>query len=162
MNTDRIEKTILLRASQSRVWRALVDSQEFGAWFGVHLEQPFAPGASIRGTINPSMVDLELAEAQKSYEGLPFDITIELMEPETLFSFRWHPYAVEPGEDYSNQPTTLVAFVLEPVSEGTKLTVTESGFDRIPIARRAKAFTENEKGWEMVVKVIGKYLAQAA
>lgn len=161
MNTDRIEKRILLRAPRKRVWRALADSTEFGSWFGMKFDGPFVPGASVRGAIVPTTVDAEVAKAQKEYEGLPVEITIEQMEPERLFSFRWHPFAVERGVDYSNEPTTLVVFTLEEVADGVMLTVTESGFDRIPLARRAKAFTANEQGWGMVVKLIEKYLVHA-
>src|SRR6202030_1784473 len=154
MNTDRIEKRILLRAPRKRVWRALSDSTEFGTWFGVKFHGPFTPGASIRGVIVTTTVNAEVAKAQKEYEGMPFEITIEQIEPERLFSFRWHPFAVERGVDYSAEPTTLVVFELEEVANGITLTVTESGFDQIPLARRAKAFTANEGGWDMVVKLI--------
>ena len=162
MNTDRIEKKILLHAPRKRVWRALADSKEFGHWFGMKFDGPFTPGAGIRGVIAPTGVNAEVAKAQKEHEGLPFDITIEQMEPERLFSFRWHPFAIERGVDYSAEPTTLVVFALEEVPEGVMLTVTESGFDRIPLARRAQAFTANEQGWTMVVTLIEKHLAHAA
>jgi uncharacterized protein YndB with AHSA1/START domain len=162
MNTDRIEKRILLRAPRKRVWRALSDSTEFGTWFGVKFNSPFTPGASMRGVIVTTTVNAEVAKAQKEYEGMPFEITIERIEPERLFSFRWHPFAVERGVDYSAEPTTLIVFTLEEVADGVMLTVTESGFDRIPLARRAKAFTANEGGWSMMVKVIEEYLAQAS
>ncbi len=122
---------------------------------------PFTPGASMRGVIAGTKVNAEVAKAQKQYEGLPFEITIEQMEPERLFSFRWHPFAVERGVDYSAEPTTLIVFTLEEVADGVMLTVTESGFDRIPLARRAKAFTANEQGWGMVMKLIEEYLVQA-
>jgi len=161
MNTDRIEKRILLRAPRNRVWRALTDSTEFGTWFGVKFDGPFRPGACMRGVIVPTTVDAEVANAQKKYEGMPFEITIEQMEPERLFSFRWHPFAVEQGVDYSAEPATLVVFELSEAANGVMLTVTESGFDRIPLARRAKAFTANEQGWGMVVKLIDGYLADA-
>ena len=95
----------------------------------------------------------------KPYAGLPFEITIDEIKPEHVFSFRWHPFAIEPSVDYSNEPTTLVSFTLEEVTAGTLLTVVESGFDRIPLERRAKAFTANEQGWTMVVTLIEKYLA---
>lgn len=162
MSTDRIEKKILLRAPRKRVWRALTDSKEFGTWFGMKFDGPFSPGAAMRGVIVPTQVNAEVAKAQKPYEGLPFEITIERMEPERLFSFRWHPNAVERGVDYSAEPTTLIEFLLEEVENGVLLTVTESGFDRIPLARRAKAFTANEQGWGMVVKLIEEYLVQAS
>jgi uncharacterized protein YndB with AHSA1/START domain len=161
MNTDRIEKKILLRAPLKRVWRALSDSKEFGAWFGVKFDAPFAPGAHMRGTIVGTSVNAEIAKAQKQYEGLAFEITIEEMEPERLFSFRWHPNAVEPRVDYSGEPTTLVVFALEEVPGGVQLAVTESGFDRIPLARRAQAFKANEGGWGIMVNVVAEYLADA-
>jgi uncharacterized protein YndB with AHSA1/START domain len=161
MNTDRIEKTVLLRAPLSRVWRALADSKEFGTWFGMKFDGPFAPGARMRGVIVPTAVDPEIAKAQKPYEGTPFEIAIEQMKPERLFSFRWHPGAVEPDIDYSLEPTTLVVFALEEVANGVKLTVTESGFDKIPLPRRAKAFTANEQGWGMAMKLIDGYLHDA-
>jgi uncharacterized protein YndB with AHSA1/START domain len=154
MSTDRIEKKILLRAPRKRVWRALTDSKEFGSWFGMKFDGPFVPGAKMRGVIVPTTVNAEVAKAQKEYEGLPFEITVEQMDPERLFSFRWHPHAIERDVDYSHEPTTLIVFLLEEVPDGIMLTVTESGFDRIPIARRAKAFTANEQGWGMVVKLI--------
>jgi hypothetical protein len=115
----------------------------------------------MNGVIVPTTVNAEVANAQKQYEGKPLKITIEQMEPERLFSFRWHPFAVEPGVDYSAEPTTLVVFSLEDIENGVMLTVTESGFDQIPLARRAKAFTASEQGWGMVVKLIGEYLADA-
>ena len=161
MNTDRIEKKVLLRAPLKRVWRALSDSAEFGSWFGMKIDGPFAPGARMHAVITPTTVDAEVAKAQKAYEGLPFEITIERMEPERLFSFRWHPNAVERGVDYSAEPTTLVAFELEEVADGIMLTLTESGFDQIPLARRAEAFTRNEGGWGMVVQLIEKYVRHA-
>jgi uncharacterized protein YndB with AHSA1/START domain len=161
MSKDRIEKKILLRAARKRVWRALTDSKEFGSWFGMKFDGPFVPGAKMRGVIVPTTVNAEVAKAQKEYEGLPFVITIAQMDPERLFSFRWHPHALERDVDYSHEPTTLIVFLLEEVPDGIMLTVTESGFDRIPIARRAKAFTANEQGWGMVVKLIEEYLAHA-
>ncbi len=161
MSTDRIEKKILLKAPLARVWRAISDSKEFGTWFGMKLEGAFTPGATMRGVIVPTKVNAEVAAAQKQYEGKKIEITIEQMEPERLISFRWHPHAVEPGVDYSSEPTTLIVFALEQTPDGVMLTVTESGFDQIPLARRAQAFHANEQGWGMVVKLVGDYLVQA-
>ena len=160
MSTDRIEKKVILRAPLTRVWRAITDSQEFGAWFGLKLDGPFVPGASLRGVIVPSTVNDEITKVEKPHAGVVFDITIEKIEPERLFSFRWHPNAVKRDFDYSKEPTTLVVFTLEEVAEGVLLTITESGFDRIPLARRAEAFLANEEGWSMMVRVIEEYLAK--
>jgi uncharacterized protein YndB with AHSA1/START domain len=160
MLTDRIEKKILLKAPLKRVWRALSDSKEFGDWFGSKFDAPFLPGAVLQGVIVGTKVNAEVAKAQKQYEGISFEIKIEQMQPERLFSFRWHPGAVEPGYDYSQEPTTLVVFTLEKVPEGVQLTVTESGFDQIPLVRRAKAFTANDGGWAIVIALIEEYLAK--
>jgi uncharacterized protein YndB with AHSA1/START domain len=160
MNTDRIEKTILLRAPLKRVWRAVADSTEFGTWFGMKFAAPFTAGAVIKAVMVPTKVNAKVAEAQKPYEGMSFEITVERLEPERLLSFRWHPGAVEPGVDYSAEPTTLVTFTLEEVAGGVMLTVTESGFDQIPLERRASAFAQNEQGWTMVVQLIGEYLVR--
>jgi uncharacterized protein YndB with AHSA1/START domain len=161
MSTDCIEKKILLRAPRKKIWRALSDSQEFGHWFGLRFDGPFVPGTSIAGVLTPTTVDPEVGAAQKSHEGLPFEIVIEQVEPERLFSFRWHPFAIEAGVDYSAEPMTLVTFELEEAEGGIMLTLTESGFDQLPLARRAKAFTANDGGWGMMVKVIEKYLSDA-
>ena len=160
MSTDRIEKTILLRAPLKRVWRALSDSTEFGNWFGMRFNAPFAPGATMTAVIVPTTVNQEVAKMQKPYEGISFEIKIEQMQPERLFSFRWHPGAVEPGIDYASEPTTLVVFTLEKAPGGVQLTVSESGFDQIPLARRVKAFSANEGGWTLVIKLIEEYLAK--
>ena len=161
MSTDRIEKKILLKAPLDRVWRAISDSKEFGTWFGMKVDGPFTPGAIMRGVIVPTQVNAEVAAAQKQYEGKQMEITIERMEPERLISFRWHPHAIEPGVDYSSEPTTLIVFALEQMPDGVLLTVTESGFDQIPLARRSQAFQANDQGWGMVVKLVGDYLVQA-
>jgi uncharacterized protein YndB with AHSA1/START domain len=169
MNTDRIEKKILLRAPIARVWRAISDSAEFGAWFGMRLEGPFVAGQAVHGAIVPTTVDPKVAEMQKPYEGFPLDLMIERIEPERLISFRWHPGPPDPSVDkqdqyryYSAQPTTLVTFQLEQKPDGVLMTITESGFDSIPLERRAKAFTSNEQGWEAQLKLIEGYLAKAA
>lgn len=158
-DTDRIRKRILLRAPRERVWRAISDSKEFGSWFGVDFDGAFAPGARITGKIVPTKVDPEVAKMQEPYAGMAFDFTVERIEPMRLFSFRWHPFAIEPGVDYSKEPMTLIVFELEDAPGGTMLTITESGFDRIPLARRAKAFAANEQGWELQTRLIEKYLA---
>jgi len=161
MNTDRIEKQILLHAARKRIWRALADSADFGHWFGMKFDGPFSPGAAVRGVVTGTAVNAEVCHAKKQHEGLPVEITIEEMEPERLFSFRWHPHAIERGVDYSAEPTTLVTFTLEEAADGVLLRVVESGFDQIPLGRRARAFSANEGGWSIMVQVIGEYLAGA-
>lgn len=149
--TDRIEKQVVLRAPRAKVWRALTTAAEFGAWFGVKVSGAFAPGARIRGQVT-----------HKGYEHVPFDITIERMEPERLFSWRWHPHAIDLNADYSSEPTSLVTFELTDVPDGTLLTVVESGFDRIPIARREEAYRGNEGGWTYQMQSIERHVAQAS
>jgi len=160
MKTDRIEKQILLRAPRARVWRALTDSTEFGTWFGVTFDGAFRPGAQMNGVIVGTKVDPEVAQLQKPHYGKRFEISIEQMEQERLFSFRWHPHAVDAKVDYSGEPATLIVFKLEETAEGILLTVTESGFDQIPLARRAQAFKANEQGWEVMIKVVEEYVAR--
>jgi uncharacterized protein YndB with AHSA1/START domain len=152
MAADRIEKRILLRAPPARVWRALTDAREFGAWFGVALDDrvAFAPGARVQGHVTA-----------QGYAHLTWDVTIERVEPERLLSWRWHPHAIEPDRDYSDEPTTLVVFELEEVAEGTLLTVVECGFARIPLARRAAAYRGNEAGWEAQVEAIARHVGKA-
>jgi uncharacterized protein YndB with AHSA1/START domain len=158
-NTDRIQQKVLLRATRTRVWQAIADSTQFGSWFGVKFDGPFVAGTTLSGRIVPTAVDAEVAASQKPYEGMVFQFLVDRIEPMRVFSFRWHPYAVDPAVDYSKEPPTLVVFELEEVTGGTMLTVTESGFDKISLERRAKAFAANEKGWSEQVKLIDKYLA---
>ena len=145
--TDRIEKNVTLKAPRSRVWRAIADSEQFGEWFRVKLESPFKEGKTVRGKI-----------LSKGYEHMKFDMAIEKIEPERYFSYRWHPYAIDPKVDYSKEPTTLVEFTLEDDNGGTALTIVESGFDRLPAARRAEAFRMNDGGWAGQIKNIAKYV----
>lgn len=147
--TDRIERRIVLQAPRSRVWRALTHAPEFGAWFRVDFEdQVFSPGRQARGRIT-----------HPGYEHLTMEATVERMEPERLFSFRWHPYAVDPAIDYSAEPTTLVEFDLADADGGgTVLTVTESGFDAIPADRRDEAWRMNDGGWAEQMRNIAAHL----
>jgi len=151
--SDRIEKQIELKAPLSRVWRALTDYREFGEWFRVKLDGPFVPGKVSRGQIS-----------YPGYEHVKWEAVIEKMEPERLFSFTWpHPRSLEKAdypEDYSNEPRTLVEFRLEKTSSGTLLTVTESGFDKLPADRRLEAFRRNEGGWAEQMKNIEGYIAK--
>ena len=147
--TYDIDKQIDLRAPIARVWRALTDYREFGQWFGVKLEQPFAVGRVARGRIT-----------YPGYEHLILEATVVTLEPERLFSFTWHPYAVDPSVDYSAEPTTLIVFTLEEKDGGVLLTVTESGFDQIPPARREEAFRMNSGGWEQQLVNIEKHVAK--
>jgi uncharacterized protein YndB with AHSA1/START domain len=162
MNTDRIEKTVVLRAPLERVWRAISDAKEFGSWFGMAFDGPFAEGARLTGRIAPTTVDPEVAKLQQPHVGKPFEFSVDRIEPPRRISFRWHPYAVKPGVDYSKEPMTLIVFELKEVAEGVQLTISESGFDRIPLERRAEAFKANEGGWEHQTRLIKKYLEQQA
>ena len=148
MSTDRIEKKVFLKAPRSRVWRAIATPEEFGAWFGVKLEGAFTPGARVSGRITIS-----------GYENLPLEITIDRVEPEKLFSYRWHPYAIDPNVDYSSEPMTLVELHLAEVPGGTELRVVESGFDRIPASRRAEAIKMNTGGWEGQLRTIERHVS---
>ena len=150
-STDRIEKRIVLKAPRARVWRAFTDPAEFGKWFGADMKGSFAPGARTQGRIT-----------HPGYEHLTLDMTIERMEPERLFSWRWHPYAVDPKHDYSVEPTTLVECELAEVPGGTELRIVESGFDRVPLSRRAEAFRMNSEGWAAQAKNIERFLEETS
>ncbi len=147
--TDRIEKRVILRAPRLRVWRALTTAEEFGAWFGVKLEGPFTEGATVRGTIT-----------LPGYEHVTMEMLVERIEPERYFAYRWHPYAVDPSVDYSPEPTTLVEFRLDEADGGTVLTIVESGFDRIPPARRSEAFRMNDRGWTEQTRNIERHVSE--
>ena len=150
-STDRIEKEILIRAPRARVWRALVDTAEFGRWFGVRLgDGRFRPGSRVRGPVT-----------HPGYEHVTMEIDIERVEEERLLSWRWHPHAVDPKRDYSGEPMTLVVFELHDVPDGTRLTVVESGFDAIPAERRAEAWRMNEGGWAAQIKNVERHVAGA-
>lgn len=161
MDTDRIEKKVLLRAPLERVWRAVSEAEQFGSWFGMALDGPFVAGARLTGRIRPTTVDARIAEMQQPHAGRAFELAVERVEPMRCLSFRWHPFAVDPDIDYSKEPTTLVTFDLEETPGGTLLRITESGFDRIPLARRTQAFAANDGGWSAQTRLIEKYLALA-
>lgn len=162
MSADCIEKSVVLNAPQSRVWKAVADSAEFGKWFGVKFAGPFVAGESLKGTMIGTTVDPKVAEQQKPYEDTPFDIWVERVEPEQVFAFRWHPYELEEGANAAEQPTTLVTFTLAEISDGVSLTITECGFDKVPLEKRAKAFASNSEGWNIQATLIEKYLADHA
>lgn len=147
-STDRIEMQAAFAAPRPRVWTAITDVKQFNAWFGVMLTSPFTPGATVTGKLTAA-----------GFEHLTMSIWIEQVEPERLFSFRWHPYAIDEGVDFTAEPTTVVSFTLEDVPGGTRVTLVESGFDALPESRRAKAFAMNERGWAIQLENIRKHLA---
>ena len=146
--TDRIEKRFEVNARRSRVWRAISDAGEFGAWFGMKLDRPFAAGTTVLGRITIP-----------DYEHVSLEIQVERIEPESYFSYRWHPYAIDPEVDYSAEPTTLVEFCLEETTGGTTVMITESGFDRLPSSRRAEAFRMNDAGWTGQSRKLASYVS---
>ena len=149
--TDRIEKTVELRAPVLRVWRALTDHKEFGQWFRVRIDGPFVPGQVSRGNITYA-----------GYEHVKWEAVIQKMEPEHYFSYTWHPYAVDRDRDYSAEPSTLVEFTLEKTATGTLLRVVESGFDKLPAHRRDLAFRMNDGGWSEQLKNIARHVEHGA
>jgi uncharacterized protein YndB with AHSA1/START domain len=172
MANDRIEKQITLRAPVSRVWRAISDAQEFGRWFGVKLDGAFAAGKTITGTFDEGAADEgAIIEYQKRLGLVPSKLklpgpnavfgTVERIEPERYFSFRWVPYGIDAEADPQNEPTTLVEFRLEEVAEGTLMTIVESGFDRVPAHRRERAFRMNEGGWAAQAENLKKHVERA-
>lgn len=149
--TDRIERSVVVNAPRERVWRALSNAEEFGTWFGVNLKgQTFVPGQPTRGPIT-----------YKGYEHLTWEAIIDRMQSPSLLSFRWHPYAVDPAHDYSTEEPTLVTFTLEDAPGGaTRLTVVESGFDKVPPERRLEAFRMNSGGWSAQMENIVRHVAR--
>ncbi|AHG65986.1 SRPBCC family protein [Advenella mimigardefordensis] len=168
MSSNQIEKSVTLAAPVARVWHALTDAQEFGQWFGVALEGPFIEGAAIRGTfIGPlDVAVIEQYQRQAGVTPAPVNLpqesttfcTVQAMEPERYFSFRWIPFGIDAQADPDNEPTTLVEFRLAPVAGGTQLTITESGFDDVPAHRRARAFLMNTGGWEAQIRNVKQYV----
>jgi uncharacterized protein YndB with AHSA1/START domain len=159
MSTDRIEKKVLLKAPLDKVWRAISDSSEFGRWFGVRFDGPFVAGESVRGVITPTEVDEEVARMQEPYTGKEDTWDIVAVEPPQRLAFRWHPFGVESGVDYSTEPTTLVEFTLTEADDGVLLQITESGFDQIPAERRRQAFEANDAGWTHQIRLIQRCLS---
>lgn len=148
---NQIKKEIVLKAPVARVWNALTDHEQFGAWFRVKLEAPFALGQVARGAITwPGM------------EHYVWESKVTALEHERLFAFEWHPYAIDLQHDYSKEKPTLVEFRLVAVPEGTRLTLTETGFDQVPDARRSLAYRMNEQGWTVQMKNIEDYVGQKA
>jgi uncharacterized protein YndB with AHSA1/START domain len=158
----------VLNASPARVWRALTDAREFGQWFGVELEGTFVEGERIAATFAHEIDEVALAEYQrklglkpskiKQPEGRLTFCTVERVEPERYFSFRWSPYGIDAEADPQNEPQTLVEFRLEPAAEGTLLTIVESGFDRVPAHRRERAFRMNEGGWSAQAQNVKRHV----
>ena len=158
MANNRIEKQIVLKASLDRVWQALTDSRQFGAWFGMALDGPFVAGQTITGRITPTQVDPDVAKMQAPYAGMPVSFLIDRIEPKTLFAMRWHPFAIDSNIDYSDEPMTLIVFALAETAEGVALSVTETGFEHIPAHRRAAALKANDGGWAKQMELIAAYV----
>jgi uncharacterized protein YndB with AHSA1/START domain len=159
MSTDRIVKTAVIAAPPARVWAAVSDAARFGAWFGAEFDGPFTDGARLTGRIRPTTVDPEVAALQAPHAGTPFVVVIERVDPPRHLAFRWHPYPV--GEaDHAREPMTLVTFDIAAEGDGTRLTITESGFDAIPLARRAEAISANEGGWAHQLRLVTTYVLQ--
>jgi|SRR5687767_9931194 len=156
--SDRIVKSVVLQAPPHHVWPALTDAKAFGTWFGAEFEGSFTPGAHVTGRITPTQMDAEVAKEQEPYKGMPIDLTIDRIDPMRLFSFRWNPLPTDRSADPATDPSTLVEFELEPIDDGTRLTVTESGFEQIPEAQRDEAFASNSDGWEKQMGLVRNFV----
>jgi len=166
--SDRVEKQVTLQAPLSRVWEKIVNAQEFGRWFGVDLDGDFEVGKPITGRFKGGFDEAMIIEHQKKLGLEPTGIrlpepgfvfcTPEKIDPEEYFSFRWIPYGIDADIDPATEPTTLVEFRLSKIADGTLLTITESGFDRVPAHRRERAFRMNESGWSGQAENIRKYV----
>lgn len=170
-SNDKIEKQVLLHAPVSRVWRAIADAKEFGRWFGVTLTGTFNAGQTVTGTFSETLDENAMVEQQKELGVEPTGVnlsdkptvfcTVERVEPERYFSFRWIPYAIDAEVDPQNEPTTLVEFQLEAEGDDTRLTITESGFSKVPAHRRNRAFRMNNHGWVEQTKNIQNYVERS-
>jgi uncharacterized protein YndB with AHSA1/START domain len=149
--TNRIDKRIEVKAPVSRVWRALTDYQQFGEWFCAKMDGPFLPGQVVRGVTT-----------YPGHEGHQFDVVVQKIEPERLFSFTWHPYAVDTKIDYSKEPPTLVEFKLEQTEDGTVILLSESGFEKVPESRRLEAFRKNDEGWTEMIESLANYVTKGS
>ena len=149
-SSDRITRSIVIEAPRERVWRALSNAEDFGNWFGANLDgQRFSPGERARGRMK-----------FPGFEHVWFDVVVEHVQPQDLLSYRWHPYAVDPAIDYSAEEPTLVTFTLaDAPPNSTLLTVTESGFDKVPPQRRLEALRMNTRGWEGQLGRIAQHVA---
>jgi len=137
---DRIDKSIEIEAPAERVFRALTDARELSAWFQVSIEGEIAVGSEVWMTsVHPGHV------------GQRFRVQFIEMTPPRRVVWRWHPGEVDPAVDYSREPRTTVTFTLEPTARGTRLSLSETGFDEISLARRAKVHGDNDQGWTEVL-----------
>ena len=144
-----IRKQIEIKAPLEKVWNAIIDHEQFGKWFRVKIDKPFAVGEVSTGNIT-----------YPGYEHIKWKAKIKEIVEYKLFSLTWHPYACDPDVDYDSEEPTLVEFRLEKTDNGTLLTVIESGFDKIPKHRFAEAFRMNEGGWEQQMKNVSDYVLQ--
>jgi len=156
-DTDAIRKTARLEAPLARVWDAVSDSRQFGIWFGAEFDGPFTPGATLTARIRPTSVDPEVARLQEPHAGQPFEVVVTDLEPPHRLAFRWHPHGTG-GPDHPDDPMTLVEFALDAEDDATRITITESGFDRVPLERRAQAFVANEGGWTHQLRLVARYV----
>lgn len=156
-STDQIRKQIVIHAPQAKVWDALSNAEKFGTWFGARFDGPFESGRRLKMVIEPTQVAPEIAKEYEKYRGVEFDVWIDAIEPQDRFVFLWQSYAIDEGVDPEDAAKTTVEFLLSPSEEGTQLTVTESGFDQIPLDRRAQAFAGNEQGWNTQIELLKKF-----
>ena len=158
MSKDRIEKSAVMPAPLERVWHSVAQADKFGEWFGVEFDGPFRAGERITGRIRPTRVDPQVAKMQEPYAGMPFEFVVDSIDTHRASAFRWHPFAIDKGKDYSQEPMTRIDFRFEEVDKGTRVTITESGFEAIPAERRDAAYAANEGGWEHQLKLLRKYV----
>jgi uncharacterized protein YndB with AHSA1/START domain len=161
MDTDRIEKRVVLRAPLDRVWGAISDAEQFGRWFGISFDGPFVEGSAVTAAITPTTVDEEFSRRQEPHTGTKSTWQIVAVEPKRRFAYRWHPFAVDTAVDYDREPTTLVEFTLAETPDGVLLTIVESGFDAIPEARRSASFEANSEGWAIQADLVRRFLETA-
>ena len=144
---SRIDRNIEIQAPPERVWRALTDVRELSSWFQVRIE----------GILEPGM-EVWMTSVHPGHDGQRFRVRVAEMDPPRRLVWQWHPGEVDPAVDYSREPTTTVTFTLEPTAGGTRLSVSETGFDAISLERRAKVYRDNTQGWTEVVQWLRRHV----
>lgn len=145
--TDRIERSVDIGAPIERVWRAISDPAEFGAWFRVRLDGPFEAGTEQTGQMT-----------YPGYEHYPWKARIVAVEPPHRLAFDW-PHMDGSQQVREDWPWTRVEFRLAPHGTGTRVTITESGFDALPAEVRDTNYRQNDRGWEEQARNIAAHVA---
>jgi uncharacterized protein YndB with AHSA1/START domain len=151
---SQVNRSTIIRAPRSKVWKALTELDQFCKWFSVARVDP-------RAQFQPGVTARLISTHEGPCKGFEFAMDVVDIVPETLFAWQWHPGAPIAGEDLSAEPKTRVEFRLEDAEGGTRVTITESGFDALFAHRRASAYQDNEGGWKIQMLALEQYVSGA-